>query len=166
MIIITGVPGTGKTSVARELSKKMRVPLIEVNRIVREKKIYTGKEDGSYVVDMKRLKKEIENRNGVMEGHLLCEIPLKAEYVFVLRCSPKVLWRRLQKRHYSKKKIKENVEAEALDYCLIRARENYKKVYQVDTTRRTVASTVRKILRIMRGEEDDSVDFSNYFLRP
>ena len=42
--------------------------------------------------------------------------------------------KRLVKRKYSKEKIRENLDAEILDVCLVEALENKHKVKVVDTT--------------------------------
>jgi len=73
---------------------------------------------------------------------------------------------RLQKRKYLRRKIKENLEVEALDYCTIKSEKNYKKVYDVDTTNRTIRQVVEKIIHILKKKaKPDRVDFSNYFMR-
>ena len=41
-ILITGVPGTGKTTVAKLLSKKTGAALLEINKIVEVLKLYSG----------------------------------------------------------------------------------------------------------------------------
>jgi adenylate kinase len=165
-IVITGTPGTGKSAAADALAKTLKTKVIHVNDLLRKKRLVIGKERGSYIVDLKKLKKMLVRKKGVIENHLLCEFPLANSVVFVLRCDPKVLVMRMSKRGYPRDKIRENLEVEALDYCTINAEKNYKKVYDVDTTRRTVKQTVDKIIRILKKKEKgDRVDYSSYFLR-
>jgi adenylate kinase len=165
-IVITGTPGTGKSLVADELGRALKTRVVHVNDYARKKKLIIGKSRGSYVVDLKRLKKKLEKEKGIIESHLLCEFPLPNSVVFVLRCDPKVLARRLQKKKYLRQKIRENLECEALDYCTIKSEKNYKRVYDVDTTNRTVRQVVAKIVKILRKKGGaDRVDFSNYFMR-
>ena len=56
--------------------------------------------------------------------------------VFVLRCNPQILERRLRRRRWTSEKVKENVMAEILDSCLIAAQKYYgkRKVVQLDTS--------------------------------
>ena len=165
-IVITGTPGTGKSIVADLLGKALKKRVVHINDFAKKKKLIIGKSRGSYVVDLKKLRKRLLDVDGVLESHLLCEFPLPNAIVFVLRCDPKVLARRLQKRKYLRKKIKENLEVEALDYCTINAEKNYKRVYDVDTTRRTVGQAVKKIIAVLKKKSgSDKVDFSNYFMR-
>lgn len=166
-IIITGTPGTGKTSVADALGKIMGLPVTHVNNIVKSGLIKTRKEKGCIAPDMHALQRALEHKQGIIEGHLACEFPLKGSKVIVLRCAPQVLEKRMKKRKYSAAKIRENLEAEALDYCLILAEKNYgaRNVAQVDTTKRTAAQTTARCAALLRGKaKSDKVDFSGFFM--
>ena len=163
MIVITGTPGTGKTTLADELAELLKLPVIHVNDVVKQKKLYTDVEDGSLVVDLPALKRELKNFTGIAEGLVLCEIKLEGVAI-VLRAAPEELEKRLRKKGFHGGKIKENVEAEALDYCAIKARQNYKRVIEIDTTGRTVEDTVERVLLALAGVPGDKVDWSNYFL--
>ena len=165
-IVITGTPGTGKTIVADVLGKALKKRVVHINDFAKKKKLIIGKTRGSYVVDLKKLRKKLLDFDGVLESHLLCEFSLPKSVVFVLRCNPKVLAHRLQKRKYLRKKIKENLEVEALDYCTINAEKNYNKVYDIDTTNKTASQVVKKIIAVLKKKSgSDKVDFSNYFMR-
>ena len=140
IIAITGVPGTGKTTLAQKLSERTGWPLVGANTLVEEKKLWKKKEEGAKVADMRKLASALTrviraNKNLILEGHLLCDIRLKTDRIVVLRTNPKILRKRLEKRGYPKKKTDENVLAEALDYCTIEAESRYKKVYEIDTTK-------------------------------
>lgn len=164
-IVITGTPGTGKSAVADILGKALGRRVVHVNDFAKREKLIIGKSRGSYIVDLKKLKRKLEKIDGILESHLLCEFPLSNSIVFVLRCNPKVLARRMQKRKYLRQKIRENLEVEALDYCTIKSEKNYRKVYDVDTTNRSVREVAKKIIAILRKKSDaDKVDFSNYFM--
>jgi len=70
-----------------------------------------------------------------IEGHLSHRVDL--DYCIVLRTRPEVLEKRLKKRGYSEEKIRENVEAEAMDVILSEAYQRT-KVYEIDTTEKTL----------------------------
>lgn len=164
-IIITGSPGTGKSSVADMLRRKLKIRIIHINDYVKKNDLVIGKQNDSLVVNMNLLKKMLNKEGGIIEGHLACEFKLSGAFVIVLRCDPKVLIRRLKSRGYTEKKIKDNLEAEALDYCTQHAEENYKKVFEIDTTKRTISESVGECIKIIRGKSDgDSVDFSDYLM--
>ena len=163
-LIITGVPGTGKTEVAKKLGDYFKTRIIHINDYVKEHDLILKKErDGTLVVDVPALRKKLNVEQGIIEGHLACEMKLRNSFVIVLRCDPKVLKERLKKRKYKPKKIKENIESEILDYCTIKSNENFRSVYEVETTNRTVEESVDLIKKIIYGEsKGDEVDFSNY----
>ena len=64
----------------------------------------------------------------------------------MLRCNPEIISKRLEERNYNKNKIKENVEAEILDVCLVGSLENSNNVYEINTTNRTLESIVNEII--------------------
>lgn len=165
-IVITGTPGVGKSSIADMLGKKLKLPVIHLTEFSKKKKLIVGKEGGSLVVDTKRLRKELEKvREGIIEGHLACEFPLKNAVVLVLRCNPAVLEKRLKARHYPKQKIHENLECEAIDYCTQVAEKHYKQVHDIDATKLTKQQTLKRCLAVLRGRKGDRVDFSEWLLR-
>jgi len=138
-LVITGVPGTGKSTLAKRISQELDCEVVHANELVKKEKLWMNKKDGT--VDLQKLRKKLthllkKSKKLVVEGHLLCEFPLPCERVLVLRCRPDVLKKRLEKRRYPKAKVRENIWAELLDYCDVRAVDEYgsKNVVQVDNT--------------------------------
>ncbi|NYT01208.1 MAG: AAA family ATPase, partial [Methanosarcinales archaeon] len=118
-IALTGTPGTGKTTVAGLLPW----PVVDVNALVREG-LHLGvdPERGCLEADMVALAARIEELPGeettVLEGHFSHHFAPRA---VVLRLHPRELRVRLAARGYSQEKIRENLEAEALDVVLVEA---------------------------------------------
>lgn len=144
-LVITGTPGTGKTTIAKALAKAGGAKLIQANEIVKRKQLWFNR--AKHEADLRALKTEIlreirfAEKSGsgfIAEGHLLCEFALPCDECIVLRCEPSALARRLKKRGYSRRKIAENALCEILDYCVIRAERAYgdKRVAQVNATNR------------------------------
>src|SRR3989338_1647119 len=111
-ILITGTPGTGKTNLAKWLSKKTGFKLINEKDVSLKKRIaeFEGKE---LVIPLNKLKKILEielkkNKNLVLEGHLLAEIKLKVDICILLKANPEILEERLVKRKYSYEKALDN----------------------------------------------------------
>jgi adenylate kinase len=165
-IIITGVPGTGKSVVSEELSKKLGIEIVKVTEFSREHGI--GKKDGEeLVIDEKVLERELKKslpKEFILEGHMACEVKVPADFIFVLRVHPKILEKRLEKRGYSKQKLKDNLECEALDYCGVMAAKYYgKKAWEIPGDK--IKDTIREILEIIEGKgKRNSFDFLDYFL--
>ena len=69
----------------------------------------------------------------ILEGHFSHHF---ADWSIVLRLLPSELEARLEARGYSAEKIRENLEAEALDVILVEAVEICSRVDEIDTTGR------------------------------
>ena len=164
IIALTGTPGTGKTTVCEVIKEhsqyRKQFSIIDVNKIVLDEKLYTGKDEvrDTYEADMdkleERVKQEIGNkREGmdlIMEGHLSHLLP--ADAVIVLRTHPVALRRRLGKRkNYSFQKIKENANAEALDVILVEATQENKNVFEINTTNMNLMAVVKSVISIIEA---------------
>ena len=155
-IMITGVPGTGKTSVAKVLAERVGCPLITVKDVTKEKYVDTRR------LRLKTIWKIGNMDNVILEGHLFCEVKLPVDLVIVLRTHPEELKRRLEMREYPEKKVKENLMAEFLDYCTVKVEQKYEDVWQVDTTGKTPEETAERIIDALEKSTDiyDRVDWS------
>jgi len=143
-IIISGTPATGKSTLAKLLSKKLNFYHLNLKPLL--KKISEGydRKKQCYVIDLKKLKKEIiniikkEKQNIIFNSHLIHHLPKKYVNICIItKCSNlKILKQRLQKRKYSKKKIEENLECEIFDLCLNEAKENKHNILTIDTCKK------------------------------
>ncbi len=135
VMIVTGTPGTGKTTVAKKLAKKYKAVYVDVNAVIKEHKLreaYDAKRK-SYVVDVKKLNKVLvamiqqakkKKKSLVIDSHLSHYLPTKyVDICYVTKTSLKKLKKRLQKRKYTKKKVEENMQCEIFDICLMEAKE-------------------------------------------
>lgn len=131
-IVITGTPGVGKTSVAAEVSTVLGLTHIDVSKAAREMGIAVEKDNDTFEVDVDILKKKLKDMDDIIIDSHFAEM-FDADLVFVLRCEPKILHRRLTERGYSERKVKENVEVEILDYCLVNALEYHspEKIFEI-----------------------------------
>lgn len=161
-ILITGVPGTGKSTAARLLSEKLGVPLLDINKLVSALRLYSSidEQDGAKIVRLHELQAELssairaEKRGIIAEGHLGCEMGLPVSLVIVLRCEPKELRSRLSGRNYLPEKISANALSEALDYCTAMSEKNFGKgkVWEIDTTRKTPEKVAEEMESIISGK--------------
>lgn len=167
-IIITGSPGTGKSSIALKLSKLLKIPIIDLKSIVKKHRLAKGKESE---VDIPKLRKFLlsdngpvsKSRNYIIEGHLACEMKIPADFIIVLRTNPTVLKGRLTKRGYKKFKIEENLMAEMLDYCSQRVCIVYnKKHLELDTSKLTPVKAAKIIQKTIKQKKKklDIIDYT------
>lgn len=151
LVAVTGTPGTGKTSVCKLLKG---VTVIDLRALAEEHSdlFSRDKKRKSFDVDVKVLRKFIPKSGGtiVLDGHLSHH--MKPDFAIVLRCSPEVLAKRLAKRRWSKAKIRENLEAEAVDVILIEAMDSCNEVFEIDTTEMTPSQVSKAIAEIIKGE--------------
>lgn len=168
-VAITGTPGTGKSSVCRELSR-LGFVVVDLARLAREKRLAKSqkKRGAPAIVDVERLRKVI-----LPEGDPLFLVShfshlLDLDMTVVLRCSPAVLESRLRTRGWAKRKIRENLEAEAIDLITVEAMRRCDRVYEVDTTSTTAREASRQILEIVhgavKGHEPGRIDWSEEIL--
>jgi len=170
-VVITGMPGTGKTKIAEELARILNVQFIPIRRVVEKEHIFETK-GGERLVDVRKLEKTLgrmlkNSRDYVVEGHLACEIGIPCDCIFVLRTHPKELRKRLGGRKYPEAKMRENLLGEMLDYCVQRTEEVYrKKPVEIDTTGRTVKATAGRMAGMIRNKKKkgDRVDYSEELL--
>ncbi len=164
-ILVTGVPGTGKSTAAKLLSERLQAAHIDIGKLAVALGLYshTDSEDGAKVVKLSALESELESalkaecalRPVIAEGHLGCEMKLPVSKVIVLRCEPKTLRARLAPRGYPPQKIAQNALSEALDYCTVQSEKNYgaRKVWEVDATSRTPGEVADEIGATIFGKE-------------
>lgn len=164
LILVTGTPGTGKTTVARLLGKAMGIPVVNLADLVKGEKLYVDydKDADSYVVDVAGVRKRLEEISRredrvIVESHIIEAVPSDIlDLCVVLRLDPRVLRERLKERGYPPRKIYENVQSEILDVVLIEALRAYgqDRVFEVDTTGRSPSDVTKIAMNIIRSRKD------------
>lgn len=160
-IVVSGTPGTGKTRFGRLLAHKLGVNSINITEFARQRNLIKSydRRRRTFVVNESRLRRTLERyltslkEKTVVEGHYSSSlVPTSlADIVFVLRCNPEILRRRLRRRGYTETKIRENVEAEVLDICLSETvtKHGLKKVAEIDTSTEPIEKCVEEALLIL-----------------
>src|SRR3989344_6217143 len=147
VICVSGSVGCGKTTISKELAKKINYQYLSLNELIKEKKLEGKhlKKFDSYEVDIKKLNKVVEKiiknskKNLVIDGHMSHYLDKKyVDLCVVCKCDLIELKRRLEERKYNKDKIRENLDSEIFDVCLVEAFENKHKVLVVQTDENSV----------------------------
>ncbi len=146
IIIITGTPGTGKTSYAKKLAASKGYAYIDGNEIIKKYKLSEGYDEKnkcdivntdtfnaqliSIIVAARKARKSL-----IIDSHLSHYIsPKYVDKCIVMRCSNlNELKKRLQTRKYNTQKIKDNLEAEIMESCLQDAIASGHKVEVIET---------------------------------
>ena len=177
-IILTGSPGVGKHTIAKEIERTWKISeLIDINKIAIDAGFVEQGQD-VIEVDVNNLKKHLEpivsdiprlhwaGRTGLVVGHL-------APYVIdgkkhsghpciVLRKNPYKLIDIYKKRGYTEKKMKDNLGSEILGIIVNDAINNFgrEKTFQVDTSDHTPKELAIRIHDIYNGKDDgDNIDW-------
>ncbi|MCC6013635.1 MAG: adenylate kinase family protein [Candidatus Verstraetearchaeota archaeon] len=169
---MTGTPGVGKTTITKILAEKLGFKIIELNKFAIEVNGIIGydSEKDAQIINEKIIKRELrkileKENNFIIEGHWGEIVPKDfVDIVIVIRTNPLVLRERLRKKGYKEEKIKENVQAELLDYCLIKAIEAFgeDKVFEVDNTNKEINVVVDEIIKIIKerkGNKPGKIDW-------
>jgi adenylate kinase len=176
LIALTGTPGTGKTSVSKILIEK-GLKVINLNNLAISKNFVSGQDSKreSAIIDTVKLNDYINknfnaNETIIFESHL-SHLLKCMDKIIILRCHPKELQKRLEKKMWKKEKILENVEAEILDVILVETTELHKKenIFEIDTTNKTTLQTAEDIKSILKNNIKDyligRIDWSEEVLR-
>jgi adenylate kinase len=162
-VVVTGTPGTGKTSAVEQLDTEMEV--VHLNELIREEGLWEERDEerDSLVADLDAVAERLEGREDLLvESHLAHH--LEADKVVVLRCHPEELERRLTERGESEAKAEENAESEALDVILSEAVNTHgiENVYEIETTDRTPEEVADEIGAVLADERDPSAGEVSY----
>lgn len=156
MQVITGGPGVGKHSVAREMAHSTGAPIIDLNVVAQE---CGASIDGQ--VDVQVLSAALVNipLDAIVVGHLApYAVPPRCRAA-VLRRDPRQLRRVYQERGYSAAKASENCAAEILGVTAHDALERFghQNTVQINTTSRVPAEVARMVTKAL--PPGDSVDW-------
>jgi len=164
VILITGTPCVGKTSIAQTLTSKLDAFYVNLTDLATRENLVSGidKERNTKIIDEKKMKQRIckiieecEREDIIIDGHYAVNVvPEKSvSYVFVLRRDPVELRKLMEQNNLSGRKLWENLASEILDVCLVDALniQGERKVCELDISGKTVEESVKLILNVLNG---------------
>jgi adenylate kinase len=166
VILVTGTPCVGKTSVAHLLTSKLDALYVNLTELAMQENLISGKdrERDSIIVHETRMRRKIREivnhcdaKNIVIDGHYAVSVVPKklVTYIFVLRRNPVELRKFMEQCGFSGRKLWENLASEILDVCLVDALNVHGegKVCELNVTSKSVKQVVSEILDVLRGQK-------------
>lgn len=153
LIIITGTPCTGKSTLAKALARKLRYERLDLHHYYHSISTGYNKKKQAHDIDKKKfitlVKKKFSRaeKGLILDSHISHLLPSRmVDLCIVLTCSNlKVLQKRLQKRKYPKEKISENMDAEIFQICLTEAQEQGHQIISFDTAKSSTTIILRAV---------------------
>eukprot|EP01137_Pigoraptor_chileana_P014534 Opistho-2@69272 len=155
-VLITGTPGTGKTTTCEMLASATGLTHINIGQIVKDKELHTGwdEEYECFVLDEDKVCDELEEQMSaggcVVDHHTVDFFPERwFDLVVVLRTDNTLLYDRLTSRGYAEKKLTDNVECEIMQVILDEARDSYSSEIVHELQSNTVDDMEANVNRII-----------------
>jgi adenylate kinase len=165
VILITGTPCIGKTTVATALAAKLNAEYINLTDYAKTHGLIKGQdpERDTLIINEEGMQQSLVetigntiNQTMIIDGHYAPAVVPKQHvaHVFVLRRNPKELKELMEKRGYSSNKLWENLQAEILDTCLVEAVQTHSgRVCEIDATNKPVEAVVAEILDVIEKQK-------------
>ncbi|XP_027124666.1 adenylate kinase isoenzyme 6 homolog isoform X2 [Coffea eugenioides] len=133
-LLITGTPGTGKTTTASALAEAAQLRHINIGDLVKEKNLHNGWDDQfeCYIINEDLVCDELEDmmeEGGNIVDHHGCDFFPERWFdrVVVLQTENSLLYDRLARRGYTGSKLSNNIECEIFQVLLEEAKESYQE---------------------------------------
>jgi adenylate kinase len=165
VILITGTPAVGKTTLAKKLTETLNAQYINLTELAETEHLTTGKdkERETTIINENKMRQKLKEliqkaqSDLIIDGHYAAAVTPKTltTHIFVLRRNPIQLREFMQKSGFNKPKQTENLTAEILDVCLVEAlREQPKeKICELDITDKTVDETLSEVLAVLEDKK-------------
>uniref|UniRef100_A0A5B7BDG9 Adenylate kinase isoenzyme 6 homolog n=1 Tax=Davidia involucrata TaxID=16924 RepID=A0A5B7BDG9_DAVIN len=131
-ILVTGTPGTGKTTMSSALAEATEFRHINVGELVKEKNLHDGWDDefDCHIINEDLVCDELEDmmeEGGIILDYHGCDFFPERWFdrVVVLQTENSVLYDRLSKRGYTGSKLTNNIECEIFQVLLEEAKDSY-----------------------------------------
>jgi len=168
-IVLTGFMGTGKSSVGRELARRLRCEFLDMDLLIEEREersiseIFATQGEGYFRALERDLCRELAAQSdlviatggGALMDPINREVMGHSGVLFCLRCNPDEILRRLALAE-DRPLLDVEDRRQRIEVLLAQRREAYSAIpHQVETTGRGVEEIVEEILRAVEGEDGD-----------
>lgn len=160
VIIISGTPGVGKSTLAKALAKKVGYGRLNLHRYYQTISSGYNKNKQTYNINPKKFigfvqrKQKLFKTGLIIDSHISHYLPAHmVDLCIVVTCSDlKKLRHRLRRRGYTHKKIEENIQAEIFQVCLLEAQERGHKVVVFDVCQMPVSRIISQVMTALRAK--------------
>ena len=166
-IVITGNPGVGKHTIAKEIAETLELNILDINKIAKDEGLFEKNHDTNDI-DTKKLEKVFSTKdleNNIIVGHLAPYVldVQQVKIMIVLRRNPYDLITVYKDRNYTDEKSIENAGSEVLGIIAHDAKSKFQdKVFQVNSSEKTIKDTVENVMSIISSNKgNEEVDWLN-----
>jgi len=166
IILITGTPCVGKTTIARQLAPQLDAIYVNLTKLAKKENLIQAEdaERKTTIINENRMRTRLmeiidqtEKTNVIIDGHYAAAVVPKTHVtrIFVLRRNPVELREFMEKSGFSGGKLWENLASEILDMCLVEALREHEaeRICELDVTGKTVEEVIAEIMEILSGRK-------------
>ena len=170
VILITGTPSVGKTSIALALTEKIDSLYLNLSCLALSFDLSKGFdiERKTTIINEKKMREKIQElidstskTTILVDGHYAASVVPKEKVTkaFVFRRNPIELKKLMEKRKFKGNKLWENLESEILDVCLIETLSELEenKVCELDISGKTIEEVIHLMISIINNHKQCSI---------
>lgn len=162
-IVLTGMMGSGKTTIGKLLAEKLNLPVFDIDTIIEQQEnlsipeIFSSKGESYFrKVERNIIKNTFQNSDmiislggGAFENNEIRQFLLKNSTIIYLKTSPEIIFERI-KNNTSRPLLCGNMSIEKINKIIETRRENYESAsYTITTDNKTPKEVVQEITGVL-----------------
>ena len=165
VILITGTPCVGKTTVAKVLAERLKALYINLTDFAKKHNLVLDEDKTrkTTIIDENKMKQklieitDLERSTIIIDGHYAAAVAPKDKvtHVFILRRNPIELREFMLECRFKDQKLWENLASEILDVCLVEAlaEQQKEKVCELDITGKKIEEVITDIMAVLANQK-------------